>query len=138
MAGPTYLVLTAADAAAHNAAHPHDIVSLNQLLEVRARDQADTVCVGFVTRVDGTFGCETLSELLLKQAMRGTKRAETCLNTMCVRLPFLMPISFQAAPRRSVRNSVPTPPCENWPIHPCTNKRRSRASSACATGPKLS
>lgn len=57
----SYLVMTAADCDDYNKRHPHNIVSLNQLLEVRAKEQADVVCVGFISRVDGRFTCETSS-----------------------------------------------------------------------------
>lgn len=60
----SYLVMTAADCAAWNEQHPHDIVSLNQLLEVRASEQPDELCVGFSTKSDNNaWGCDTLSEL---------------------------------------------------------------------------
>lgn len=59
----SYLVMTAADCAAYNQTHPHPIVSLNQLLEVRAREQPDVTCVGFAARDDqGRFGWDTLSQ----------------------------------------------------------------------------
>ena len=57
----SYLVMTAADCAAWNERHPHNIVSLNQLLEVRASEQPDEICVGFSTKADDLFGCDTLS-----------------------------------------------------------------------------
>jgi hypothetical protein len=63
MADLSYLVMTAADCASYNEEHPHNIVSLNQMLEVRAKEQPDTICVGFTTRSssDDVFGCDTLS-----------------------------------------------------------------------------
>lgn len=67
----SYLVMTAADCADWNEQHPHDIVSLNQLLEVRAAEQPDELCVGFSCKsVDGRWGCETLSGFHLFVSMR--------------------------------------------------------------------
>lgn len=61
MAHRTYLVMTAADAFEHNKQCPHGIVSLNQMLETRAREQADVICTGFNTKSGDIFGCDTLS-----------------------------------------------------------------------------
>lgn len=60
----TYLVMTAADCADYNARYPHDIVSLNQLLQVRSRDNSQDICVGFLRRdPGGDLVCDALSKL---------------------------------------------------------------------------
>lgn len=59
----SYLVMTASDAAERNERFPHSIRSLNALLETRAHDSADVVCVGFVTGDGSTY--ETLSKQLI-------------------------------------------------------------------------
>lgn len=63
MAELSYLVMTAADAAQYNRTHPHDIVSLNQLLEERSSSDPNTVCVGFIDKQDGNLVCNTLSKV---------------------------------------------------------------------------
>ena len=67
MAELSYLVMTAADCADYNEDHPHGLISLNQMLEVRARDNPDAVCVGFITRRDDDFECDTYSAYVMER-----------------------------------------------------------------------
>lgn len=63
MADLSYLVMTAADCFAHNKEHgSHGILSLNDMLEQRAAEQPDDVCVAFSRKgSDGTFDADVLS-----------------------------------------------------------------------------
>lgn len=65
MLPPNYLVMTASDAAQHNARHSDrtPFVSLTQVLEERATSSSEQVAAGFATsKGDGLWSWDTFSQ----------------------------------------------------------------------------
>lgn len=67
---PSYLTCTAAQASAFNQAHPHEFLSLNQLLEGRAVSHPDICVAGFPELRDGRWESIELSTYVLSMEWR--------------------------------------------------------------------